>query len=66
VTAPLAALFAMGFVGPTTVGTTGGPYLFFAAGIIAYWFAGPGWRSARIPQGREARAPAGLAPGGAS
>jgi|GEM_PF-713962 len=58
VTAPLISLFAMGFVGPTTVGTTGGPYLFFASGIVAYWFAGPGWRSARIPRGRELRPPA--------
>jgi hypothetical protein len=55
VTAPLISQFAMSFVGPTTVGTTGGPYLFFATGIIAYWFAGPGWQSARIPRGREAR-----------
>jgi hypothetical protein len=55
VTAPLISFFAMGFSGPTTVGAAAGPYIFFASGIIAYWFAGPGWRLARSrASGRDA------------
>jgi hypothetical protein len=49
VTAPLIAYFAMGFNGPTTSSAAAGSYMFFAAGVIAYWFAGPGRRAAAIP-----------------
>jgi O-antigen ligase len=43
--AVFAALFAMammGFAGSTMSRQPGGPYFWFAAGIFAYWFAGPG------------------------
>jgi len=43
--AVFAALFAMammGFAGPTMSRPPSGPYFWFAAGIFAYWFAGPG------------------------
>lgn len=49
----LAAVFAvplayvvMGFSGPTTYTSPAGPAFWFAVGIAAYWFAGPG-RTAR-------------------
>jgi hypothetical protein len=35
--APLFAMFAMGWVGITTATTPGSPYLWFVAGILAYW-----------------------------
>lgn len=35
--APLFAMFAMGWVGITTAATPGSPYLWFVAGILAYW-----------------------------
>jgi hypothetical protein len=37
---------ASGFLGPSIV-TVGGIYLWFAAGIVAYWLAGPGYATAR-------------------
>jgi hypothetical protein len=45
----LAAIFSsiigftvMGFSGPTMTSAVLGPFFWFAAGIAAYWFAGPG------------------------
>lgn len=58
VTAPLVSVFAMGFSGPTIVSAAAGPYEFFAAGAIAYWFAGPGFRLARGRAPRPDRWPA--------
>lgn len=42
------ALVIMGFSGPTTYTSPAGPAFWFAVGIAAYWFAGPG-RAARQP-----------------
>jgi hypothetical protein len=44
--APFVALIFMGFSGPLTTSAVLGPYFWFAIGIVAYWFAGPG-RDAR-------------------
>ncbi len=46
VTAPLVAYFAMGFNGPVSTSAAAGPYIFFASGVIAYWFAGGGRKQA--------------------
>jgi hypothetical protein len=35
--APLFALFATWYVGPTTVGAPGAPYMWFIGGTLAYW-----------------------------
>jgi len=40
--APFIALIAMGFSGPFIVSAATGPYFWFAIGVAAYWFAGPG------------------------
>jgi hypothetical protein len=40
--AALLALTVMGFSGPTTYTSPAGPVFWFAVGIAAYWFAGPG------------------------
>ena len=40
--APFIALFAAGFTGAFTVSAVSGPYFWFAIGVAAYWFAGPG------------------------
>jgi hypothetical protein len=40
--APLIAIFMMGFSGPLTISPAVGLYIFFAAGVAAYWFVGPG------------------------
>ncbi len=45
----LAGLFVMGFAGAFSAGQAGGPYFWFAAGIAAYWLAGPGRRVAAAP-----------------
>jgi hypothetical protein len=37
---------ASGFLGPSIV-SVGGVYLWFGAGIVAYWLAGPGYAAAR-------------------
>ena len=42
------AFTANGFAGPTLAGTPGGTYLWFACGIASYWFAGEGYRKARL------------------
>lgn len=49
--AVFAALFAltiMGFSGPTTASSPGGPIFWFGVGIAAYWFAGPGRTAALV------------------
>jgi len=56
----LAAVFAlpiafliMGLSGPIMGSSAAGPYFWFATGIAAYWFAGPGRRlAARTDQGQ--------------
>jgi hypothetical protein len=40
--APLIAMFFMGFSGPLMTSAALGPYFWFAAGVGAYWFLGPG------------------------
>jgi hypothetical protein len=40
--APFVALTLEGFSGPFLTSAAAGPYFFFAIGIAAYWFAGPG------------------------
>jgi O-antigen ligase len=47
VMAAFVAFTAEGFAGPTLAGTPAGVYLWFAAGIAAYWFAGPGYKRSR-------------------
>jgi hypothetical protein len=42
VVAPFIALLLMGFAGPITTSASLGPFFWFAAGVAAYWFAGPG------------------------
>jgi hypothetical protein len=37
---------ASGLIGPSIV-SVGGVFQWFAAGIVAYWLAGPGWQAAR-------------------
>jgi hypothetical protein len=39
--APLIAIVLMGFSGPISTSGALGPYLWFTAGVCAYWFAGP-------------------------
>jgi hypothetical protein len=43
--APFIALFVAGFSGAFTVSAASGPYFWFAIGVAAYWFAGPGRKS---------------------
>ena len=45
--APFIALFVGGFSGESAVSAAAGPYFWFAIGIAAYWFAGPG-RNSRL------------------
>ncbi len=60
----LVAVFAVfiaftlaGFSGATTAATPGGPYLWFAIGIAAYWFAGPGRARRAAASGRTEPTP---------
>jgi hypothetical protein len=48
ITATLIAFTIMGFGGPTMTSAAFGPFFWFAAGTLAYWFAGPGWEKARL------------------
>ena len=58
--APLIAMLIMGTSGLVSASGTFGPYLWFAAGTCAYWFAGPGLaRSADGGQTAVRREPAG-------
>ena len=44
--APLVAVFFMAIDGPVSTGVSGGLYLYFAAGVMGYWFLGDGRRRA--------------------
>jgi hypothetical protein len=54
VLATLIAFTLMGLAGPTMSSSPFGPYFWFATGIAAYWFAGPG-RAARPTIGSISR-----------
>ena len=45
--AALIAFTLIGFSGPTMSSPAFGPFFWSAAGLAAYWFAGPGWAAAR-------------------
>jgi len=55
VASPLIAMAVMGFSGAVMSSAALGPFYWFAAGVVAYWFAGPG-RSQTMPARRQARA----------
>jgi hypothetical protein len=42
IVAPIIAMAVMGFSGPVMSSAALGPFFWFAAGVIAYWFLGPG------------------------
>jgi hypothetical protein len=42
IAAPIIAMAVMGFSGPVMSSAALGPFYWFAAGVIAYWFVGPG------------------------
>jgi hypothetical protein len=48
--APFLALFIGGFSGALNSSAVAGPYFWFAIGIVAYWFVGPG-RMSRLMRG---------------
>jgi hypothetical protein len=52
---PLVAFFFMSFDGPVSAGVAGGAYYWFAGGVAAYWFLGPGRKVAEA----RSEAPAG-------
>ncbi len=41
--APLFAIFAVGYVGTNSATVPMAPYIWFAAGVLAYWLKGPGY-----------------------
>jgi hypothetical protein len=43
---PIIALAAMAYDGPVSGSSAAGPYFWFAVGMAAYWFQGPGWKIA--------------------
>lgn len=50
--ATIIAFTIMGTSGPALASSALGPFFWFAAGVFAYWFAGPGWaqvRSGTVP-----------------
>jgi hypothetical protein len=51
--AAVLAIAVMGFSGPTTYTSPSGPFFWFAVGIAAYWFAGPG----RLAEARRTAGP---------
>jgi hypothetical protein len=51
--APLIAVFFMAIDGPVSTGVSGGLYLYFAAGVMAYWFLGEGRRYGASPAETE-------------
>ena len=61
VAAPLFALFSTGFVGASTATVPGAPYLWFAAGVLAFWLLGEGHRS--LTQTSSVRATGAVTPG---
>ncbi len=42
IVSPIIAMAVMGYSGPVMSSAALGPFFWFAAGVIAYWFAGPG------------------------
>jgi hypothetical protein len=48
-----AALLIMGLSGPISASSAAGPFVWFATGIAAYWFVGPGRRIAAETGGRQ-------------
>jgi hypothetical protein len=48
--APFVAVFIGGFSGALNSSAVAGPYFWFAIGIVAYWFVGPG-RKSRLMRG---------------
>lgn len=62
VLATVIAAFLMGFGGPTMSSAAFGPFFWFAAGTLSWWFLGPGWSSeeAAGPARESARTPADL------
>jgi hypothetical protein len=48
--APFVAVFVGGFSGALNSSAVAGPYFWFAIGIVAYWFVGPG-RKSRLMRG---------------
>jgi hypothetical protein len=53
VLSPVIAMTIMGFSGPVMSSAALGPFFWFATGIAAYWFAGPGRSVARASVPRE-------------
>jgi hypothetical protein len=66
--APFVALFVGGFSGESAVSAAQGPYFWFAIGVAAYWFAGPGRRRSLMRSVRAlgAARPGSIAPAGAA
>ena len=48
--APLVGVFFMAIDGPVSTGVSGGLYVYWAAGVMAYWFLGDGRRRAAQQQ----------------
>jgi hypothetical protein len=46
IVSPVIAMAVMGFSGPVMSSAALGPFFWFAAGVVAYWFSGPGRRVA--------------------
>jgi hypothetical protein len=58
--APFIGLFVEGFTGAFTVSAVSGPYFWFAIGVAAYWFAGPGRNTSLMrPVNASSRIPVG-------
>jgi hypothetical protein len=55
--APLFALVSTWVVGVSTATSPAAPYLWFSAGVLAYWLGGPGWKEAQEPRGGPAVLP---------
>jgi hypothetical protein len=53
VAAPLIAVFALSFAGPTTVSAPTAPYVWLAAGVLAYWLARPGPRAMEATRSQD-------------
>jgi hypothetical protein len=56
--APFYAIFIEGSSGPLSNSSSAGPYFWFAIGVAAYWFAGPGRASGLMAPVRSLTAPA--------
>ncbi|HEY1833926.1 MAG TPA: hypothetical protein VGG08_05775 [Solirubrobacteraceae bacterium] len=55
--APVIALAAMAYDGPISGSSASGPYFWFAVGMAAYWFHGPGWKVAMAKPSPEPEEP---------